>query len=209
MTPQLTNEPPAAGKRRRAAPMAPEDRRTAIIAATVPLVRRYGLDVTTQQIAAYSGIAEGTIFRVFENKETLLRQAVEEALDPTAAEERLRAIDTSAPLADKVMAAAEILQQRMTDALELATAVGFSRMPTHDDAQHADRHGRYARLNQVLEAIFEADRDQISCPPAEAARYLLLLAFGGSHPRLTEGHPLTTTQITSLLLDGIRQHETT
>jgi AcrR family transcriptional regulator len=209
MTPQLTDEPPAAGKRRRATPMSPAARRAAIIAATVPLVRRYGFDVTTRQIAAYSGIAEGTIFRVFENKETLLRQAVEAALDPTDAAERLRAIDTGAPLTDKVEAAAEVLKQRMTDALELATAIGFSHMPHEDDPRHADRQDRFARLSHVLEAIFEADRGQISCPPAEAARYLLLVAFGGSHPRLTEGRPLTTTEITSLLLNGIRRHENT
>src|SRR5918996_4299324 len=102
-------------RRSRAAPMAPEDRRAAIIVATVPLVRARGFDVSTRQIAEAAGVAEGTIFRVFDTKEELLQDAVRAALDPTEAEHQLRLIDRTAPLGDRVRAAALVLQQRMTD----------------------------------------------------------------------------------------------
>ena len=59
---------------RRAAPMAADDRRQAIVDAVVPLLLEQGGDVTTRQIAEAAGIAEGTIFRVFPDKAALLRR---------------------------------------------------------------------------------------------------------------------------------------
>ena len=63
----------------RAAPMAPDDRRRAIVDAVVPLLLEHGGDVTTRQIAEAAGIAEGTIFRVFPDKPALLMAAAAEA----------------------------------------------------------------------------------------------------------------------------------
>ena len=46
----------------RAAPMAPDERRRAIVDVVVPLLLQHGDGVTTKQIAEAAGIAEGTIF---------------------------------------------------------------------------------------------------------------------------------------------------
>ena len=66
----------------RAAPMAPDERRRAIVDAVVPLLLESGGDVTTRQIAEAAGIAEGTIFRVFPDKPALLMAAAEETINP-------------------------------------------------------------------------------------------------------------------------------
>ena len=57
--------------------MAPADRRAAIVAATIPLLRSRGWSVTTKEIAAASGVADGTIFSVFADKEELLLTALQ------------------------------------------------------------------------------------------------------------------------------------
>ena len=58
--------------RSRAAALPPEERRAAIIDAARPLLIEHGENVTTRQLADAAGIAEGTIFRVFADKDELL-----------------------------------------------------------------------------------------------------------------------------------------
>src|SRR5437879_3735908 len=58
--------------RRRAPAMSVEQRREAIIAATIPLLLERGDALTTSQIARAAGIAEGTVFRAFRDKQDLL-----------------------------------------------------------------------------------------------------------------------------------------
>src|ERR1700710_2620834 len=66
----------------RATSMSPDDRRKAIVTALVPLIVERGGEVTTREIAEAAGIAEGTIFRVFPDKRSLMLAAAEEAINP-------------------------------------------------------------------------------------------------------------------------------
>ena len=61
--------------------MSVEGRRASIIAAARPLLVEFGAAVTTKQVAEAAGIAEGTIFRAFADKDTLLRAVFEAAAD--------------------------------------------------------------------------------------------------------------------------------
>jgi hypothetical protein len=60
-----------------------EQRRAAIVASTLPLLIENGSDVSTSQIAAAAGIAEGTVFRAFKDKQELLIPACAPAWSPT------------------------------------------------------------------------------------------------------------------------------
>ena len=84
--------------------MSPEDRRQAIISATTDLVLEHGPAATTRQIADACGIAEGTLFRVFESKDDILAAVVEHLLDPTFVTPETQAIPPPDPQEDAVTA---------------------------------------------------------------------------------------------------------
>jgi AcrR family transcriptional regulator len=184
----------------RAAPLTPEARRQSIIAATVPLLRLHGRAVTTSQIALAAGVAEGTLFRVFPDKDALIDAAIAQAFDPAGTEAELSRIDPAVSLRDKVVAVAEILSRRIGQIWQLISVLQMP--PPSRKAPSADD----ARLRALLTGLFGPHRDEIRCEPDEAARLLRALAFAGTHPRMTDP-PLTPHEIASLLLDGIRARD--
>jgi AcrR family transcriptional regulator len=174
--------------------MPPDERRAAIIAATLPLVVEHGPSVSTRMIACAAGIAEGTIFRVFRDKETLLDAVVEAAFDNAPAEQALAEIPLDLPLEERLLRAVEIVQERVARIWRIASTVGVSRLP--------DERRRPQDLIG-LAALFEPDRDRFSHDPETSARLLRSLTLAVSHPTLTP-QPLAPAEVVSLLLDGIR-----
>jgi AcrR family transcriptional regulator len=107
--------------------MAPAERRAAIVDAARPLVMRYGSAVTTRQIAEAGGIAEGTIFRVFPDKESVVQAVVAEVFDPEPTLRELAAVDRGLPLRERLVAATAVLQGRLSQVFGLLDALGWIR----------------------------------------------------------------------------------
>ena len=186
--------------RQRAAALAPEERRAAIIDATVALLAAHGTEVTTRQIAEAAAVAEGTIFRVFADKESLIAAAIEQAFDPAPVEAELRAIDPALPLEMRLEAAVGVLQSRFTSIWRLMSAVGMTKV--HDDHRDAaDRRG--PPTLSALAAVFEPDRERLCRDPMTAAQLLRGLIFAGTHPALLIDEPIPATDIVAVFLDGI------
>lgn len=184
----------------RATPLPPDARRASIIAATVPLLRQHGSSVTTAQIALAAGVAEGTLFRAFIDKDALIRAAVESAFDPAPTEQKLAAIDRAMSLRAQMVAVVEILQQRVEQVWQLMTILNIPLPPPTKPDVHTD-----AGIRAEITRIFEAHASELRVEPTYAMRILRSLAFAGTHPRITDGQPFTAHEVVAILLDGISQ----
>ncbi len=185
--------------RHRAAPLPPTERRATIVSATIPLLIEHGAKLTTRQIADAAGIAEGTIFRVFPDKDSLIDAALETAIDPEPTDLALGTVDRTLPLEARLEAAAEIIQRRVASIWQLMAAVGRTK-PTHQAGS-----GKVSRPpdSAALAELFEPDRDRLRRDPATCAKLFRGVIFAGSHPALAE-EPLAPAEIVSIFLDGVR-----
>jgi AcrR family transcriptional regulator len=179
--------------------MTAEDRRAAIITATIPLLRERGWSLTIKEISAAAQVAEGTIFTVFQDKEELLLAALRTALDPGPVEEQLGRIDLSLPLEDRLLQAVEILQGLAERAIELLSAMHHGlargRLPQRFSGDH------FAR--KVLPRLFEPSVEELRLDPVTASHALLALTMG-SHSAVIFKQPMLASQIVDVLLRGFR-----
>src|SRR5258705_6822875 len=113
-------------RRQRVAAMAPDHRRAAIVDATIPLLRENGLLVTTRQIADAAGVAEGTIFGVFNDKASLIRAAVIKALDPGSSVDTISDTRAIKDLRTRLIRVADMLSRGMEMNAPLMAAIRSS-----------------------------------------------------------------------------------
>ena len=196
---------PSAGPPRRRVPaMAPEDRRAALVAATVPLLREHGTSVSTRQIAQAAGVAEGTIFGVFPDKCSLIMAAMQHALDPASLLTALGDIDPGADLRARLSAAADLINKRFADnALVLSAARSMAAAAGTGPEASARAAATRDRLLVALTAVIEPDRALLRRSPEVVARLLLLLAGANAHGPFGDPERFTGAEMVALLLDGL------
>jgi AcrR family transcriptional regulator len=187
----------AAGPARagRAPALPAEERRALIVRATRPLLADHGEAVTTPQIAQAAGIAAGTIFRVFADKDDLLRAVVADAIDTGPLELALRAIDLAEPFEARVLAATEVLQRRVLDVWAVLSNVG---------PRLRQQVARALPDSEALTALFEPDRDRLTIEPRAAGKLLRALTLALTHPVMAP-EPMPAAQAVDLFLHGVER----
>ncbi|CAN5320749.1 TetR/AcrR family transcriptional regulator [soil metagenome] len=190
---------------RRARPLPIEDRQAMIIDAAIPLVMEHGRDVTTRQIAEAAGIAEGTLFRAFGDKESLVAAVVDRYLDPLALRTALRSIDSDLPLEGKLRAVFTLLQDRFKGAIRMMAALG-----RHEPPANRPQRQDFAL---IIAELLADDTDRLRVPPERVAHYARVLAFASALPVFDETIPFTFDELLDLFQHGVvapaAEHTTT
>lgn len=180
----------------RAAPLPPDERRQAILDAVLPLVLEQGLAISTKQIAQASGVAEGTIYKVFDTKSELLDEAIRAGLAPEALLDRMAALPSGRPVGEHVTALVRLLQQQALASHRLLTLLPPASKP---HGHGTDRHGFGERTLAAIAAALEPHAAALRVPPHAAAGALLALSLGSAF----SPDPVAPEGVASILLHGI------
>ncbi|CUR57434.1 Regulatory protein, TetR [metagenome] len=186
--------------RTRATPMPPDERKRAIVAAALPLLREHGRETTTRQIAEAAGIAEGTIFRVFATKDDLFAEVLAQAFDPAEFLVELEGVDPALPLRERLLALTEVMQRRFVGIFSLMTTMAMQGPPKHHRGEEAEAWRR--RTHDVMISLIAPDADAFRVPVEDVSRALRLLTFSGSHPHISEQRLMTPDEIVDVVLHG-------
>lgn len=183
--------------RQRAQPLSPEERKAMIVDAVIPLLVEHGRAVTSRQIAEAAGIAEGTIFRAFGDKDTLVAAAIEKYLDPEPLRESLRAIDPALPLEHKIRAVIYLMRERFQSVMRIMAVIGPER-PSVPQERH-----EFAR---IIARIIEPEAASLNLPPERVAYVLRLISFSSAFPALNEGVEFSVDELARIALLGVAGH---
>ena len=186
--------PPDVAVRPRARPMSPEERRSHILDAAIPLLREHGTDFSTKQLAEAAGVAEGTLFRAFGDKEAILSAAVERYFDPEPFRGALRGIDPDEPTIDKIRQVLQLLSDRFTGVIGFMSAVHGAARPPRRGTDDREWIG-------ILAQLFRPE--EVTIPIETLGFYLRLLAFGAAMPPITSEHVFTIDELLDLVTHGV------
>ncbi|GAA1947168.1 helix-turn-helix domain-containing protein [Microbacterium deminutum] len=183
--------------KQRAQPMTPDDRRAMIAEQAIPLFIEQGTSLTTRQLAEHLGIAEGTIFRAFGDKDALVRASVRAFFDGAEAHLSTGIVDASLPLEEKVA-------RLVRGAREHAKGV-FAMLSLLEPAEAGEYMAR-ARSGAFEAAIAEAfapDAEVLGVPSDRIAVLLRVAVVAASIPAHHRQSPLDDEELVQFILYGI------
>jgi AcrR family transcriptional regulator len=165
-----------------------------ILEAVMPLLAEHGRDISSKQIAQAAGIAEGTVFRAFGDKESLIEAGIVKLLDPEPLREELRAIDPKLPLEQKVLAVVMLMRRRFGEVFRIMAMVGGGPPPRRDQ-----RH----EFAVIIARLLQPEAEELNWPPERVAHIIRLITFASSLPALNENTEFTETELASIVLYGV------
>ena len=158
---------------KRATPLPPAERREAIVSAVLPFLVQQGTSVTSRDLARAAGVAEGTIFKVFPDKDDLFAAVHGSSHRSRAGRTGIEALDPDVPFEERLVVAAVFMQRRLLDIWSLFGSIGASVIPP-DQRRMPD--------SAALTALFAGDSDLVRIRPPIAARRFRSLVLAFSHP---------------------------
>ena len=190
----------------RAAPLPLDERRASLIAATEPLLERFGRDVSTRQIAEAAGVAEGTIFRAFATKDELIDAVIKDSFDIYRTCDELARIDRDLCLEERLIAAVAILQERLRRVFALFGLLRLRGEAPDHDSFRAKQQADTELINDAIVSLIKPDQDQLRLDAMEAASALRTITFSITHTILGDERLAQPRQIVDLVLYGICGH---
>jgi AcrR family transcriptional regulator len=168
-----------------------------IMAATEQLLIERGHDVSSREIAAAAGIAEGTIFRVFPTKDAIIDAIFADVFDARSDWDQLAAKTALADFKICLIELVGLLQRRLFRMTALFAAVGFRQ--TQSEPQMIEQR----RLNyEALAAVLRPHAHCLRTDPDDAARVLNGLAVALTHPMFTDRPVSDPEEIVEIFLHG-------
>ena len=206
-------------KRRRAPAMSQEERRAAIVRSTIPLLVEHGGTVSTSQIAAAAGIAEGTVFRAFKDKHDLLLACMRAGMDSDDEVARINAIGRGGPLEDRLVEGVRAVTgyiDRIWSVGQALRAGGVGpedmrqRMHGDDDKKEPGPPPELLRVSQAMSGLFDEGADNLRVDVERAVRMLLSLVLTNRMQGAGFGQPIEDpAEIVDLFLHGVVRREET
>lgn len=163
----------------------------------VPLYLEHGPALSTRQLAEHLDISEGTIYRAFGDKESLLRAVVEAFFARARARMAEGIVDPALPLEEKVAALIGGTRVWMRNAMRIMSLV------SRDEAAQFFSRSRDGGYTEALAAAFAPDAERLNIPLDRLGVILRVagIAAGTAH-RVPDG-ALTDDELARFILYGI------
>ena len=156
-------------------------------------------------MADAANIAEGTIFRVFPDKTSVIHDAVKASMDRDQIQQAIAAIPPMAPLADQLEAAARILVERSERVAALIGVLRASGSHVGGPPSGARQYVMDANtaILSALTRLFERNRDEIRVSPHQAAIAFRGFVFATAHPLVSSDEKPSFLESVEVLMNGI------